>query len=309
MKGTTRSGGRRGPHRTKREGRALRAAWPCLLLAAAVTACGRLEPDEVPGVDAAGRGQPADAAEAEPVYSNIAVMGENYLPYNLSRFTITDAYGNRAGGGGDNPPGAGGGSTSCCYSLRGTKFKVAWEYYDVDEWHRGNEITYHAESDVEYRPEGPSSGPGSVLAVHIFPDRHVELQYPSKMMAPSRIPIFEVGRWIYHEKPEVEATFSSPGKGTRTIGRIVTDAWLKYRIVDQGDMEQYTYRALTIGEGFDRFPAMQEALVKAKDEPGAFKRLSENLTMRQVEAMKRFVRQQGKASSPAKAPEKKGEAI
>ncbi len=27
-------------------------------------------------------------------------MTQNYLPYNLDRFTITDAYGNKAGGGG-----------------------------------------------------------------------------------------------------------------------------------------------------------------------------------------------------------------
>jgi hypothetical protein len=271
-----------------------RAAWLGVSLLA-LTACGDVEPiasDRAP------------KAEAEPVYANIAVMGKNYLPYNLSRFTITDAYGNRASGGGDNPPGAGGGSTACCYSLRGTKFKVTWEYYDVDEWHNGNEVNYHGESEVEYRPEGKAAGPGSVLAVHIFPDGHVELQYPSAMMAPSRIPIFEVGGWVYNEKPEVEATFSSVGVGTRTIGRIITDAWLNYRITDQGDLEQYTYRALTLGQGFDRFPAMQAILVTAKDQPGEFKRVSESLTAEQVEAIKRFVRAQDKTAA-AKARGKK----
>ncbi|VBB11908.1 Protein of unknown function (DUF3304) [Burkholderia stabilis] len=46
--------------------------------------------------------------KSEPVYGGISVMGRNYLPYNMSGFTIADAFGHKAGGGGDDPPGAGG---------------------------------------------------------------------------------------------------------------------------------------------------------------------------------------------------------
>jgi hypothetical protein len=276
----------------------------CLFLVTSLTACGDIESDKVQGKGGAKAAEPA-SMEAEPVYSNIAVMGENYLPYNLSRFTITDAYGNRASGGGDNPPGAGGGSTACCYSLRGTKFKVAWKYYDVDEWTPGEKIKYYtAESEVEYRPEGKASGPGSVLAVHIFPDGHVELQYPSAMMAPSRIPIVEVSRALRDLHPELNASFSDRGTRLRGIARTIAQAWMDYRITDQGDLEQYTYRALTLGQGFDRYPAMQAILVTAKDQPGEFKRVSESLPAEQVEAIGRFVRAQDKTAA-AKARGKK----
>jgi hypothetical protein len=181
---------------------------------------------------------------------------------------------------------------------------VAWTYYNADEWIAGNEVNYHGESEVEYRPEGKAAGPGSVLAVHIFPDGHVELQYPSAMMAPSRIPIVEVSRSLREAHPGLDASFSSRGTRLRGIAKIVTDAWLRYRIVDQGDLEQYTYRALTLGQGFDRYPAMQEALVRAKDHPGDFKRLSESLTADQVEAIGRFVRQQDKAAKAAAKKER-----
>ncbi len=47
------------------------------LLVVAMTACGK----------------------SEPTYTGISVIAHNYLPYNLDGFTITDAYGNKAGGG------------------------------------------------------------------------------------------------------------------------------------------------------------------------------------------------------------------
>lgn len=36
--------------------------------------------------------------KSEPTYSGISVEGFNYLPYNLSRFTVSDAFGNSARG-------------------------------------------------------------------------------------------------------------------------------------------------------------------------------------------------------------------
>lgn len=34
--------------------------------------------------------------KSEPTYSGISVLGRNFLPYNMSGFTITDAYRERA---------------------------------------------------------------------------------------------------------------------------------------------------------------------------------------------------------------------
>src|ERR1700730_14208557 len=87
--------------------------WPLLLCALLGTGC--------------------DAFSSEPTYGELSVEGFNYTPYNLSRFVITDKYGNTAGGGGDLMPGSGEGSLSCCYTLKGTDFTVKWDVYDADE--------------------------------------------------------------------------------------------------------------------------------------------------------------------------------
>ncbi|WP_423194071.1 hypothetical protein [Cupriavidus sp. H18C2] len=74
-----------------------------------------------------------DAVSSEPTYGGLSIAGFNYTPYNLSRFVITDEFGNSASGGGDLMPGSGEGSLSCCYNLKGTDFTVKWVVYDADE--------------------------------------------------------------------------------------------------------------------------------------------------------------------------------
>ncbi len=120
--------------------------------------------------------------KSEPVYSGISVTGRNYLPCNMSGFAISDTFGNTASGGGDDPPGAGGGSVKCCCKLKGTEFVVKWNYYDVDQWHKGNKQMFHAETKVSMpQSQVPDDAGARILEVHFFPDRHVEFQFPGEM--------------------------------------------------------------------------------------------------------------------------------
>ncbi|MDN7908176.1 hypothetical protein QZM18_29240 [Burkholderia diffusa] len=210
--------------------------------------------------------------KSEPTYSGISVMAQNYLPYNLDKFTITDAYGNKAGGGGDSMPGGGGGVT-CCYRLKGTEFIVKWDYYDVDQWHKGDEQTFHAEAKVVLPPSKVPENVGSrILAVHFYPDRHIELQFPGAPMDESRIPMIDVSRWMSaNYQAQLSKRYDErEDQQFRRIARIVAAAWLKYRLTESDDLKQYAYYALLVNSRFDAHPEVQRVLKAAADRPGVF---------------------------------------
>ena len=210
--------------------------------------------------------------KSEPVYSGISVMGRNYLPYNMRGFTVTDAYGNRARGGGDDPPGAGGGSLTCCYKLKGTEFTVRWEYYDVDQWHKGDKQTFRAEAKVSMPPSRSPDDVGSrIFEAHFFPDRHVEFQFPGQMLDDARLPIIEVVKWVKQYQGQLDKRYDErEDQPFRRVARIVASAWLKYRLTDRNDLEQYAYFSLLINSHFDTHPDAQRILKTAASQPGAF---------------------------------------
>jgi hypothetical protein len=217
--------------------------------------------------------------KSEPVYSGISIMGQNYLPYNLDRFTITDAYGNKASGGGDEPPGAGGGSLTCCYKLKGTEFTVKWDYYDVDQWHTGDESMFHAEAAVSLPP---STVPGKIgtriFEVHFFPDHHVELQFPGGLLDDSRLPIVEVTKGMGRFQEQLNKRYDErDDQQFRRIARVVAAAWLKYRMTDQGDLQQYAYFGLLVNDRFDSQPEVQRILQATRGQPGAFAKAIQSL--------------------------------
>jgi len=220
------------------------------LLAAALSACGK----------------------SEPVYSGISLMGRNYLPYNMSGFTIADAFGNTASGGGDDPPGTGGGSVKCCYKLKGTEFVVKWNYYDVDQWHKGDKQMLHGEAKVSmYQSQVPDDVGLRILEVHFFPDRHVEFQFPAQMLDDARLPIVDVVKWMKQYQTQLDRRYDErEDQQFRRIARIVASAWLKYRLTDRDDLEQYTYFSLLISSRFDTHPEAQRILKTAASQPGAF---------------------------------------
>ena len=217
--------------------------------------------------------------KSEPAYSGISVMGRNYLPYNMNGFTITDAYGNKASGGGDDPPGAGGGSVKCCYKLKGTEFVVKWNYYDVDQWHKGNKQMFHAETKVSMpQSQSPDDVGSRILEVHFFPDRHVEFEFPGKMLDDARLPIVDVVRWAKQYQTQLDKRYDErEDQQFRRIARVVASAWLKYRLTDRDDLEQYTYMSLLINSRFDTHPEAQRVLQAAAGQPGAFAKWAQSL--------------------------------
>ncbi|WP_218166395.1 DUF3304 domain-containing protein, partial [Burkholderia ubonensis] len=140
-----------------------------------------------------------DAFSSEPTYRGVSVMGLNYTPFNLSRFTIRDKYGNRASGGGDLPPSAGAGSLSCCYKLKGTSFTVDWEVYDQDEFMKDPYAPIkkiHKTTEVKFPPAKVAGGAGEVvLAVHFYPDDHIEFEFRNDMSG-TRIAYTKVDHWF-----------------------------------------------------------------------------------------------------------------
>ncbi|MBR8512109.1 MULTISPECIES: DUF3304 domain-containing protein [Burkholderia cepacia complex] len=220
--------------------------------------------------------------KSEPAYSGISVMGRNYLPYNMNGFTITDAYGNKASGGGDDPPGAGGGSVKCCYKLKGTEFVVKWNYYDVDQWHKGNKQMFHAETKVSMPQSQSSDDVGSrILEVHFFPDRHVEFEFPGKMLDDARLPIVDVVRWAKRYQTQLDKRYDErEDQQFRRIARVVASAWLKYRLTDRDDLEQYAYYALLVNSRFDAHPEVQRILQTAAGKPGTFAKSMQSLPKR-----------------------------
>ncbi|HHV7521756.1 TPA: DUF3304 domain-containing protein [Burkholderia orbicola] len=210
--------------------------------------------------------------KSEPTYSGISVIGRNYLPYNMSGFTIADTFGNTASGGGDDPPGAGGGSVKCCYKLKGTEFVVKWNYYDVDQWHKGNKQMFHAETKVSMpQSQSPDDVGSRIFEAHFFPDRHVELQFPGQMLDDARLPIIEVVKWVKQYQGQLDKRYDErEDQQFRRVARIVASAWLKYRLTDRNDLEQYAYFSLLINSQFDTHPDAQRILKATASQPGAF---------------------------------------
>ncbi|HEM8494000.1 DUF3304 domain-containing protein [Burkholderia multivorans] len=210
--------------------------------------------------------------KSEPVYSGISIIGRNYLPYNMSGFTIADTFGNTASGGGDDPPGAGGGSVKCCYKLKGTEFVVKWNYYDVDQWHKGNKQMFHAETKVPMPPSPvPDDAGARILEVHFFPDRHVEVQFPGKLLDDARLPIVDVVRWMTQYQAQLDKRYDErEDQQFRRIARVIASAWLKYRLTDRDDLQQYVYFTLLVSDRFDEHPEIQRLLQTTTGKPGLF---------------------------------------
>ncbi|MBU9662707.1 hypothetical protein KTF22_12520 [Burkholderia multivorans] len=225
--------------------------------------------------------------KSEPVYSGISVIGRNYLPYNMSGFTITDAYGNKASGGGDDPPGAGGGSVTCCYKLKGAEFTVRWKYYDVDQWHKGDRQMFRAEAKVSMPPPPSLDNVGSrILEVHFFPDRHVEFQFPGQILDDARLPIVDVVKRVKRYQGELDKRYDErEDQQFRRIARIVASAWLKYRLTDRDDLEQYVYFALLVNDRFDEHPEIQRLLQTASGKPSTFAKSMQSLPKRVLSAL------------------------
>ncbi|KVU36241.1 hypothetical protein WK68_18565 [Burkholderia ubonensis] len=215
-----------------------------------------------------------DVFSSEPTYRGVSVMGLNYTPFNLSRFTIRDEYGNRASGGGDLPPSAGAGRLSCCYKLKGTEFTVDWEVYDHDEFMKDPYAPIkkiHKRTEVKFPPTKVAGGAGEVvLAVHFYPDDHIEFEFRNDMSG-TRIAYTKVDH-LFQTKYGKVTTPDDEDMAVefRRTARVASQGWLKYRLTDTTDLEQYVYFTRLVNPKFDEHPAVQRILQETKGKPGAF---------------------------------------
>ncbi|WP_322029182.1 hypothetical protein [Paraburkholderia sp. J76] len=237
---------------------------------------------------------------SEPVYGGLSVEGFNYMPLNLSEFTIRDRYGNTASGGGDLMPGAGEGSLSCCYKLKGTEFTVEWDAYDADEAikhiYDGPIKKTHYVAKFKIPPTKVSHHVGKViLGVHFYPDEHVEAEFRSDLGG-TRIDYGEVWGWLMDTKkslidPEVFNDEMVYAANFRKFSKIMADAWLKYGFTNSGDLEQYCYFFL-LNKDFEKNLSVKKILASAKATPGAFGRAMQALpasVVQEIKAQKNLV--------------------
>lgn len=174
-----------------------------------------------------------------------------------------------------------GGSVTCCYKLKGTEFTVKWKYYDADRWTMDDSHTQQVETKVVMSPSTIPEAVGSrILEVHFYPDRHVELQFPGGLLDDSHVPIVDVSRWMAaHYQTKLDEKFDdTDGQSHRRIARVVAGAWLKYRLTDRGDLEQYMYYDLLVNSRFDAHPEIQRVLQAAAGQPGMFAKAMQSLS-------------------------------
>ena len=232
-----------------------------------------------------------DAFSSEPTYRGVSIMGLNYTPFNLSEFTIRDKYGNRAGGGGDLPPSAGAGSLTCCYKLKGTEFTVEWEIYDQDEFMKDPYAPIkkiHKTTEVKFPPTEIKGGAGEdVLAVHFYPDDHIEFEIRNDMSG-TRIDYTEIDYWLQTKYGKVaNPDDADMAVAYRRTARIAAQGWLKYRLTDTVDLEQYVYYRQLVNSKFDEHPVVQRILKETKGKPGAFGAAMQRLPDPVVQEIKR----------------------
>ncbi|MBR7943618.1 hypothetical protein [Burkholderia cenocepacia] len=215
-----------------------------------------------------------DAFSSEPTYRGISVAGMNYTPFNLTRFVIRDKYGNAASGGGDLMPGAGAGRLSCCYALKGTDFTVDWEIYDADEAVKDIYAPIkkiHKTTQVRFPKTKISGGAGEVvLAVHFYPDYHVEFEFRNDLSG-SRLHYAKVDHWFQTKYGQAANPDDlDEASAFRRTARVASQGWLKYRLTDTADLQQYVYYTLLVNPKFDEHPVVQRILQETKAKPGAF---------------------------------------
>ncbi|WP_185735484.1 DUF3304 domain-containing protein [Burkholderia sp. Bp9090] len=221
-----------------------------------------------------------DAFSSEPTYRGVSVMGLNYTPFNLSEFTIRDKYGNRASGGGDLPPGSGAGSLTCCYKLKGTDFTVDWEVYDADEAIKDLYAPIkkiHKRTEVKFPPTKVNGGAGEdVLAVHFYPDDHVELEFRNDLSG-TRIEYADVWDWMRkNHKQLIDPMNEDNSIIFRRVARLAAQGWMKYGLTNTDDLQQYCYYHL-LNDKFDENLDVKRILGETKGKPGAFAIAMRNL--------------------------------
>lgn len=215
---------------------------------------------------------------AEPIYQGVSVVTYNYTPWDLELVQIVDASGGVAATG-MVPSGGGEGSISCCYTLKGTEFVVKWKGGDADLMRKHmydgkfDEVLFSKETKVAFPATKmpPGDGP-AVLELHIYPDEHMELAISRKLLGQVRIPIVETTRWLYGNHKEALTNYRSIHELRYVLAKVTKQAWTRYRIENDGDMQGYMYLYFVVASNFDKDPEIAAILQNSSRKPGGFGR-------------------------------------
>ncbi len=220
---------------------------------------------------------------AEPAYQGVSLIAYNYTPWDVAYIQITDASGGRAGTGSIRP-GGGEGSVTCCYTLKGTSFKVRWRVADGDALRKHmydgkfEEMFIDKETTVNFPSTAIPPGHDPLnLELHIYPDEHMEMALSRKLLGQTRIPIVETTRWLYRTHPDALKEYEDISDLYKPLVKVAKTAWIKYRIEDEQDMRQYMYLYFTVSPSFDADSEIAAILARPGRQPGDFARAMKTL--------------------------------
>lgn len=101
------------------------------------------------------------------------------------------------------------------------------------------------------------------------------------MLDDARLPIVDVVRWAKRYQTQLDKRYAErEDQRFRRIARVVASAWLKYRLTDRDDIEQYAYYAVLVNSRFDVPPEVQRIVETAAGKPGMFAKSMRSLPKR-----------------------------
>jgi len=220
----------------------------------------------------------------EPSYQGFSFVAYNYTPWDLDAVQITDSE-SRSGGTGSIGPGGGEGTVTCCFTLRGTDFAVKWSGLDGEEAIRHlydgkmDELFFHKEARVHFPASDLPPGDAPLyLELHIYPDEHVEIALSRKLLGQTRIPIIETTRWLYRQHRDALTAYRDIYEVQRVLAKVAKTAWIKYRLEDRLDLQQYMFLYFTVASNFDSDPDIAALLASPGRKPGDFAAAVESLS-------------------------------
>ena len=176
--------------------------------------------------------------------------------------------------------------------MKGTDFTVDWYVYDADLAIKAIDTQQpiqdiHKTTRVHLPPTKVASGPGErILGLHFYPNDHIELEL-MRGFGKSRIEYSEVD-YLLNKKYGTRLNPEDLDEWVifRRTARIAADGWLKYRLTNSQDLEQYVYYTLLVNPKFDEHASIQKILRETKDTPGAFGAAMEKLPASIVKQLK-----------------------
>lgn len=228
----------------------------------------------------------------EPGYKGLTFVAFNYTPWDIDTIQIIDSEGRTASSGAMGV-GGGEGSGTCCYTLKGTDFTVKWRGADGELAKKHmfdgklEEVIFNKETRVHFPPAALPAGNGPLyLELHIYPDEHMEIALSRKLLGQTRLPLVAVTDWIYKEHRSAFGNYKNGDEVLRVLGKVAKTAWVKYRLEDKRDLQQYMYLYFTVASNFDADPKIAAMLAKPGRQPGEFAAAVQALSKEEVARLK-----------------------